>query len=84
MSTPGFVYAIESGDAVKIGYARDPVRRLSELNVGSPGSHRLLGFIEGTKDQERELIVKETNGAVTPNAFLNARPQSPSDEASAA
>jgi hypothetical protein len=45
----GFCYAIESGDAVKIGWARNPVRRLSELNVGSPGTHRLLGFIESTK-----------------------------------
>lgn len=32
----GFVYAIASGEAVKIGYAKDPLLRLSELNVGSP------------------------------------------------
>jgi hypothetical protein len=51
----GFVYAIESGGAVKIGFAQDPLRRLAELNVGSPGRHRLLGFIEGTKSHEREL-----------------------------
>jgi hypothetical protein len=51
----GFVYAIQAGDAVKIGWAADPVRRLSELNVGSPGTHKLLGFIAATKDQEREL-----------------------------
>jgi Meiotically up-regulated gene 113 len=51
----GYVYAIESGDAVKIGWAQNPVRRLSELNVGSPGQHRLLGFVGATKDQERQL-----------------------------
>lgn len=51
----GFVYAIECGDAVKIGYARDPVRRLSELNVGSANTHRLLGYAVGTKQHEREL-----------------------------
>lgn len=51
----GFVYAIQSGEAIKIGWAADPVRRLSELNVGSPGTHRLLGFVEATKSQEREL-----------------------------
>jgi hypothetical protein len=51
----GFVYAIESGDAVKIGWAGDPFRRLSELNVGSPDDHKLLGYIPATKDQEREL-----------------------------
>lgn len=53
--TEGYVYAIESGDAVKIGFAHDPVRRLAELNVGSPGTHRLLGYARGTKEHEREL-----------------------------
>ena len=51
----GFVYAIESGDAVKIGWAKNPIRRLSELNVGSPGTHRLLGFVEASRAQEKEL-----------------------------
>jgi hypothetical protein len=50
----GFIYAIQSGDAVKIGFAAEPARRVSELNVGSPSIHRLLGFIEGTKEQEAE------------------------------
>lgn len=51
----GFVYAIESGDAVKIGFAKDPVRRLSELNVGAPGTHRLVGFARGSKRHEAEI-----------------------------
>lgn len=51
----GFIYAIESGDAVKIGYAADPVRRVAELNTGCPSRHRLIGFIEGTQNQERRL-----------------------------
>src|ERR1700721_2897801 len=51
----GFVYAIECGDAVKIGYAKDPVRRLSELNVGSANTHRLVGFAAGTKQHEFEI-----------------------------
>jgi DNA-binding transcriptional regulator YiaG len=54
MST-GYVYAIRSGEAVKIGWATDPARRLSELNVGSPVSHELLGVVPATKAQEREL-----------------------------
>lgn len=53
--TEGYVYAIESGNAVKIGFAHDPVRRLAELNVGSPGAHRLLGMARGTKRHESEL-----------------------------
>lgn len=51
----GYVYAVQAGDAVKIGWAADPVRRLSELNVGSPATHKLLGFVVATKDQECEL-----------------------------
>lgn len=51
----GFVYAIESGSAVKIGWAIDPERRLAELNVGSPARHKLLGFVRGTKEHECEL-----------------------------
>lgn len=51
----GYIYAIESGDAVKIGWAGAPLRRLSELNVGSPGTHRLIGFINATRSQEAEL-----------------------------
>jgi hypothetical protein len=55
MSAQGFIYAIESGDAVKIGWAGAPLRRLSELNVGSPGAHRLIGFVSATRHQESEL-----------------------------
>jgi hypothetical protein len=55
MKARGFIYAVENGDAVKIGYAVDPVRRLSELNVGSPGRHRLVGFAPGAREHESEL-----------------------------
>lgn len=51
----GFVYAIQSGDSVKIGWAKDPARRLSELNVGSPEKHILLGAARGTKSHEAEM-----------------------------
>lgn len=50
----GFVYAIASDEgAVKIGYARDPVRRLSELNVAHAGRLKLVGVVRGTKADER-------------------------------
>lgn len=55
MSAPGFVYAIESGDAVKIGWSNNPRRRVHNLTTGSPVQHRLIGFIEATKDREFEL-----------------------------
>lgn len=51
----GYVYAIENGDAVKIGYAKDPVRRLSELNVGFHGSLKLIGFVKGTRNHEKQM-----------------------------
>lgn len=51
----GFVYAIESGDAVKIGFSKDPISRLTELNIGAPGKHRLIGFARGDKCHEREI-----------------------------
>jgi DNA-binding transcriptional regulator YdaS (Cro superfamily) len=51
----GFVYAIDGGDAVKIGWATNPVRRLSELNVGSPRRHTLIGFKVATKFDERRI-----------------------------
>lgn len=51
----GFIYAIQCGDAVKIGFARDPLRRLSELNVGYPGKHRMIGFSEGDRTDERRI-----------------------------
>lgn len=51
----GYVYAVECGDAVKIGWAADPVRRKSELNVGAPTEHKLLGYVVATPWQEREL-----------------------------
>jgi hypothetical protein len=51
----GYIYAIECGDAVKIGFARDPINRSYDLAIGSPHAQKLLGFIEGMSGQEREL-----------------------------
>jgi hypothetical protein len=70
----GFVYAIESGDAVKIGWARDPRKRLSELNVGSPTEHKLLGFIEGTQARERELHSEFRHHRIRGEWFRKAGP----------
>ncbi len=51
----GFIYVVAAGDAVKIGWAANPERRLAELNVGTPYAHSLVGFIPGEKIREREL-----------------------------
>lgn len=52
----GFVYAISnSRGAVKIGWTRDILRRLSTLNVSAAEPLLLLGAVEATIDQEAEL-----------------------------
>lgn len=55
MSEQGFVYAIVSGDAVKIGWSKDPHKRIHNLQIGSCADQRLIGCINGTKEREAEL-----------------------------
>ncbi len=40
---------------VKIGKANDPRRRLADLQTGSPDDLVLLGFMDGERDEERDL-----------------------------
>ncbi len=53
----GFVYFIQacSGGPVKVGFATDMDRRLSELQVGSPVRLWALAKIPGTRADEREI-----------------------------
>lgn len=56
----GFVYFIAIGDPyishVKVGYTKgDPALRLKALQTGCPFPLKILGFIIGNEDQEREL-----------------------------
>lgn len=51
----GFVYAIESHGAVKIGYTRHPFVRMHALNHASPFPLTLLGFVKGSQQQENAL-----------------------------
>lgn len=44
------VYAIRAGDFVKIGIARDSVRRLAELQTGNPFPLRILFFVHVPAD----------------------------------
>jgi DNA-binding transcriptional regulator YdaS (Cro superfamily) len=55
MSSAGFVYAIESGDAVEIGFAKDPVRRSHNIGIGSSAPYCLVGFVAAAPEQEKEL-----------------------------
>ena len=50
-----FVYFIECDGYIKVGLAKDVVSRISLLQVGCPHTMRLLGFIPGTRETERDL-----------------------------
>ncbi len=53
----GFVYLIDTGSAVKIGFSEThpDQSRLAELQIASPHELRLIGLIEGTMRDERRL-----------------------------
>lgn len=55
--TPQRVYFIEdeAGDCIKIGVARRPRSRLSELQTGHASKLRLIAHVPGGKDLEAEL-----------------------------
>lgn len=50
----GYVYAIQCGEAVKIGFTRDINQRATDLRIGSPAEHRLVGLVRATRQQETE------------------------------
>ena len=51
------VYMIQAGEdgPVKIGYADDPVKRLSELQVAHYRTLRIIRILEGTRETEATL-----------------------------
>lgn len=52
------VYLIQAGDALKIGYAADPRRRIHNLRIGSPVPLVLVGTMNGGGETERELHMR--------------------------
>ena len=51
----GFIYAIQSGEAIKIGFAKNPIKRLAQISVGSPDRQQLIGYISGTMQDEKRV-----------------------------
>ena len=51
----GFIYAIESGGFVKIGWSRDPQRRLDKIRSDAPHESTLLGVRAGTSSDEKAI-----------------------------
>lgn len=54
----GFIYAIRSGDFVKIGYAADPWKRRSSIRLANPHPCEMLGFSPGSRADEKALHSK--------------------------
>lgn len=50
----GFIYFIQCGERVKIGWSRDPRRRLVKIQSDNGTPCVLLGAVPGTLDQEAE------------------------------
>lgn len=65
MSATGnsYVYFVYNPDshAIKIGVSRNPQKRFVALQIGSPATLRLLGFIPGTAKNESALHSKFWN-----------------------
>ena len=52
---PGYCYAMISGQTVKIGWSSAPALRVSKVRSDTPADVRLVGFVESTVEQEREI-----------------------------
>ncbi|MCF3935051.1 GIY-YIG nuclease family protein [Acuticoccus sp. M5D2P5] len=49
----GFIYAIECAGRIKIGFSTDPSKRLVQIATDWPFPPTLLGFWDGTMEEER-------------------------------
>lgn len=70
-SVTGGVYFIadKAGDTVKIGFSRDPLARLSNLQVGNASRLELVGLIAGPEPLERQLHAWHREGHVNGEWF---------------
>lgn len=57
LDKPSFVYFIQAGDngPVKIGRAKDPVRRLAQIQTGSHDELHLRAIVPGASREERKM-----------------------------
>lgn len=51
----GFIYAIECGDRIKIGYSTQPDLRFNKIASDAPYPCKMLGFWAGTRGDEAML-----------------------------
>lgn len=53
--TSGFIYFLECGEFVKIGFSTSPNCRVSSIATGSPHDVRIIGLMRGTYPDEKSL-----------------------------
>lgn len=52
------MYFLCSDNKIKIGYTKGSIeKRIAQLNTGSPNKIYKLGWMEGTKEKEKELHI---------------------------
>ena len=51
----GYIYAITDGKNIKIGYSKNPKKRIKQLSTGSSSNLYLLLYFEGDKKLEKQI-----------------------------
>jgi len=65
-----FVYFLQSGERIKIGLARDPIRRLRTLQTGNATELKLLAVVAGDGSLERAIHAKFESARVSGEWFV--------------
>jgi hypothetical protein len=58
MNKQGYVYFATDGVYIKIGFSKNPKKRLITLNIGNSQQLYLLGYIDGDMNLEKQLHSK--------------------------
>lgn len=69
----GFVYFIaqlNNDRKVKIGFSKNPTKRLKSLSTSSPSPLLLLGYFEGTMESEKEIHLRFSGDRVNREWFF--------------
>ncbi len=77
MKDARYIYFIQAGNEsrpTKIGWARDPMKRLADMQVAVPDHLRLLATVPGTAKDERELHERFSAGWIRGEWFEASTP----------
>lgn len=65
-----FVYFLQCGERIKVGIAKDPMRRLRALQTGNATEFKLLAAVAGDESLERAIHVKFESAHVVGEWFV--------------